>query len=90
MSDITAKAWSEMAMKKLLTLEQTCADDDLFCVGYLIPQVELVEVSQTDSLASKEQWHQWLTDFVDDCIANDTVNEADATRIREIASGLTG
>jgi hypothetical protein len=86
MSNLTALAWAEQVLAKLRRIEQSCEDSDLFCVGYLIPQVELLEVANAHLQGSAEQWFEWFERFVSNCLNEDGVGVEDATRIREIAT----
>lgn len=88
MSDLTAQAWSEQTIARLHALEARCSDEDLFCVGYLIPPVELVEVEYGNDVGSAQQWQSRLATFVESCLSKDRVGEGDASRIREIVSDL--
>ena len=88
MSNLSAQTWSELMVKQLRKLEDTCTDDDLFCVGYLIPLVELVEVGHADEQASLAQWQQRFNDFVQQCLGSDVIQESDATRIQELVTSL--
>lgn len=84
MSNLTAEQWSSQTAKQLRQFELTCDESDLFCVGYLIPQVILVELSKGFEEASKAQWTQWLTEFVSDSMTEDKVAGSDAERIHEL------
>ncbi len=88
MSDLSATQWSETVLQTLRQFELQCPDDDLFCVGYVIPQVELLEMNRHDQSAEPEQWQVWLAEFVEGCMAVDQVSDQDATRIREIVASL--
>jgi hypothetical protein len=85
MSDLTAFVWAEQMLDKLRDFERTCEDSDLFCVGYLIPQVELLEVAKGHEKANAAQWQQWFEDYVNECLEKDGVSSEDANRIRDIA-----
>ena len=85
MSNLTASAWAEQVLEKLRLIEQNCEDSDLFCVGYLIPQVELLEVANQQQVKNAAQWFERFERFVGKCLMEDGVGQNDATRIREIA-----
>jgi hypothetical protein len=86
MSNLTASAWAEQVLEKLRLIEQNCEDSDLFCVGYLIPQVELLEVANQQQRVSAERWFEWFESFVGECLKDDGVGVEDAARIREIVA----
>lgn len=88
MSDLTAARWSELTLAKLHELEASCSDDDLFCVGYLIPPVELLEVELAEATGTSEQWKDRFENFVEQCLSTDQVGDADAARIRDIVTQL--
>lgn len=84
MSDLTAAEWAQNAKNQLTDLEKRCSDDDLFCVGYLIPQVELVEVEFFEHEGSFEDWQYTFNEFVEKSLKQDSMTERDAGRIRLI------
>jgi hypothetical protein len=84
MSDLKASQWSQQVVEILRRIESTCPDEDLFCVGYLIPQVELVEMAKETALATKEQWHDWFEGYVEQCLEADNVAESDVVRIQQL------
>lgn len=88
MSDITAHVWSKEAVAHLRDMEQRCADEDLFCVGYLIPQVELVEVKYSDQSAQASQWRERLFDFVQENIAADQLEVSDVQTVEKLIATL--
>jgi hypothetical protein len=88
MSDITAHAWSQEAVAHLREIEQGCADEDLFCVGYLIPQVELVEVKYSDQHAQASQWRDRLLEFVQENIAADRLETNDVRTVEKLIAQL--
>jgi hypothetical protein len=90
MSDITAQEWSSRAGQYLRQLEARCSDQDLFCIGYLIPQVELVEVTYGDHVGDIDDWLATFIEYVEDCLSKDGVAADDASRIREISNQLAG
>lgn len=64
--------------------EQRCADEDLFCIGYLIPLVELLEVEMQDKAGTFDQWSEWYVEFTDQCMNADAMTGPDVERIRQI------
>ena len=87
-SELSAHDWSALTVAKLRLLESKCVDSDLFCVGYLIPLVELVELEHTHEAGPIAQWHQRYRAFVDTCLSTDKIQADDATRITELVNGL--
>jgi hypothetical protein len=88
MSNLTAHAWSVEAVAHLRAVEQQCADEDLFCVGYLIPQVELVELKYADQCVAVDQWREWLFEFVHKNIATDKLQSDDVQCIKKLIAEL--
>ncbi len=88
MSDLTAENWSQQTTEKLRALEQTCEDADLFCIGYIIPQVELVEMANADAIGVEEAWFDALDDYLDESIEKDRLTEPDQNRVREIIQSI--
>lgn len=85
MSDALA-ARGEAIHKALLTMESECAENDLFPLGYMIPQVELVlenadydpeDVVAEDFDATFEEWMQHA-------FAQDSMSVDDRERIAEL------
>ncbi|MEJ2043558.1 MAG: hypothetical protein P8X74_08885 [Reinekea sp.] len=88
MSDLTAEQWSRKTIAQLHDYERECPDIELFCVGYLIPPVELLETENGQCRTSALDWHQLYVDFVEQCMQQDQVAEDDQQRIRNIMAGL--
>jgi len=84
MSDLTALVWSESTVEQLRRFEDSCEDSDLFCVGYLIPLVQLLEVERESLIAGTAKWLQWFTEYVEQCLRDDKMHDDDANRIRTI------
>jgi len=84
MSNLTAVEWSGERVKVLQKFEDVCNDDDLFCVGYLIPMVQLLEVEYEQELGTKQEWNEEYFNFVDNCLEKDKVTGKDRSRILEI------
>lgn len=84
MSDLTAAEWAAEKLQRLHELEANCADTDLFCVGYVIPQVELIETENDDAIASQDIWDAHLVEFVASNIQKDSISSEDSARIRQI------
>lgn len=88
MSDLTAEHWATETLAKLHAMEASCSDTDLFCVGYLIPQVELVEVEFGQEPGTAEQWQARYQEYVERCLQSDRMGDDDVSRIREIVREL--
>ena len=88
MSNLTAHDWAVDALDQLKVAEQNCAEQDLFCVGYLIPQVVLVEVKYSDQSASPEQWQRWLIEYVQGNIVADKLQLDDSKSIEKLMAAL--
>ncbi len=88
MSNLNAHEWSELTVKKLRQFEDKCEDEDLFCVGYLIPLVEIVELENKSEQLSLQVWHDRYLGYVSDCLATDAIVDNDATRIQAIVASL--
>lgn len=89
MSDLTASAWSASTVEKLRHLEETCPDNDLFCVGYLIPQVELVEIEYAEEAGSLSDWQARFQSYVEGCLIKDGVTGDDRSRILELTEAVS-
>ncbi len=85
MSNLTANAWASKTLEKLRVMERECVDTDLFCVGYLIPLVELVELEYSSEVESPDQWYQWYSSYLEHCLELDNIDDDDTTRLRIIA-----
>jgi hypothetical protein len=90
MSDLTSVQWSIKTTEQLQAYEQNCSDIELFCVGYLIPPVELLELEHADRVDSLHGWNQLYQEFVEQCMLQDKMSEDDQQRILRILQGLTG
>lgn len=88
MSDITAAQWSSQTVAKLQEYEQACSDIDLFCVGYLIPPVEILETNHAERSGKAQRWHTLFVDFIEQCMMQDQLAEEDQRRIRIILNEL--
>ncbi|MFQ3228808.1 hypothetical protein [Reinekea sp.] len=88
MSDLTAEAWSLAAVAQLRGIEQRCADEDLFCVGYLIPQVELVEIKFSGQDAQASLWRDRLSDFVHGNSVADGLEANDVQTVENLIAQL--
>ncbi len=88
MSDLTAAQWSKQTVAHLHEYEKDCADVDLFCVGYLIPPVELLELEHSQRSEIKEVWNQVYLEFVEQCMQEDQMKDDDCRRIRAIIKKL--
>lgn len=84
MSDLTAAEWAANKLQYLHALEASCTDSDLFCVGYLIPQVELIETENHDVVAELAIWDAHFSEFVKGNMESDAVNEQDKARIEQL------
>lgn len=84
MPDLSAAQWSKTAIAALHKFEQQCQDLDLFCVGYLIPQVELVAQAYEDCSDTQMAWRECLLDYVTQSIEQDQLDEADQQRVFNI------
>ncbi|MDN3648515.1 hypothetical protein QWZ13_06280 [Reinekea marina] len=88
MSNLTAQDWSESAINVLRVKEQNCAETDLFCIGYLIPQVELLEVELIDKQASADWWQQQFIEFVRGNMSADKMQADDERTIEQLMADL--
>lgn len=84
MSDLTSGQWATLVLDKLRKFEATCDDADLFCVGYLIPQVELLESLNENAIAGEEEWQEVYQAYVEQSMADDQMAGQDMVRILEI------
>jgi hypothetical protein len=83
-SDLTSGQWAAGVLAKLRSIEATCSDEDLFCVAYLIPQVELLESLNENSLAPADEWQAVYGAYVEQSMTEDQMTGRDVDRIREI------
>jgi hypothetical protein len=88
MSYITAEVWAAKISNQLRLIEQNCTDDELFCVGYLIPQVELLEVEFVAQKAESQDWDARFKDYVRANMQLDKLLQEDVARIEAIMSSL--
>ncbi|MBU2864889.1 hypothetical protein KO489_13605 [Reinekea forsetii] len=88
MSNLTAQNWSESAIRVLRAKEQNCAETDLFCIGYLIPQVELLEVELSGQQASADWWQQQFIEFVRGNMSADKMQADDERTIEQLLANL--
>ena len=88
MSNLTVQDWSESAINVLRVKEQNCAETDLFCIGYLIPQVELLEVELIDKQASADWWQQQFIEFVRGNMSADKMQADDERTIEQLMADL--
>ncbi|RKR06135.1 YfcL protein [Kushneria sinocarnis] len=70
----------------LLAMEQEAGDEDLFSIGYMIPQLELVlEMAEYDPAeVSAEEFDHTYQDWLEMAFDQDGMEDPDRYRIREL------
>ncbi|OHV11981.1 YfcL family protein [Kushneria phosphatilytica] len=70
----------------LLTMEQEAGDEDLFSIGYMIPQLELVlEMAEYDpDNVETEDFDQTYQDWLEVAFDQDGMDQSDRHRTRQL------
>ena len=88
MSELTSAQWSVKTTEQLRAYEQSCSDVELFCVGYLMPPVDLLEIEYAEHTDSLTGWNELYLAFVEECMAQDQMAADDQQRIVNIVRQL--
>ncbi|TXR51965.1 hypothetical protein [Reinekea thalattae] len=88
--NLEATQWSTQTVSALKQYEQSCADDQLFYIGYLIPLVERLELEDESLQATVEQWHTNYRGYVEQCMAEDNMSASDRQGVLQVFTEVLG